>query len=122
LGIYDEVDNHIDSFETGLHSDLIKKLFEWLDLKTNVSNYDLFSEDEKNKSHKYYHRPELSKFPEEEISVEMPDLPGLTVETLTEARILPLNPMPRLRRMPMVVPRYVDDVREFGNDLFEDLP
>jgi hypothetical protein len=125
LGIYDEIDNPIDSFETGLPTDLIKKLFEWLDVKTNLINYHLFSEDEKNKSHKYYHRPELSKVSEEEISVEMPDLPGLIVETMAvnaEARILPINPMvERLRRIPRLVPRLVDNVDDVS-DLFEDLP
>lgn len=54
IGIYDEVDNNIDSFETGLSVELIKKLFDWLDVKTNLSNYELFSPEEKVKSNKYY--------------------------------------------------------------------
>jgi hypothetical protein len=123
LEIYDEIDNHIDSFETGLPSDLIKKLFELLDFKTNLTNYDLFSEDEKNKSHKYYHRPELTKSYQEEmpieIAMEIPYLPELTLET--EERIIPMNPMPQPRIEPRLVTRYnIDTLR---NDyLTDDLP
>jgi hypothetical protein len=123
LEIYDEIDNHIDSFETGLPSDLIKKLFELLDFKTNLTNYDLFSEDEKNKSHKYYHRPELTKSYQEEmpieISMEIPYLPELTLET--EERIIPMNPMPQPRIAPRLVTRYnIDTLRD--NYLTDDLP
>jgi hypothetical protein len=56
IGIYDEIDNHIDSFETGLPNELIKKLYDLSDIKTNVSNYDLFSDSEKSKSRLYYNR------------------------------------------------------------------
>jgi hypothetical protein len=56
IGIYDEIDNHIDSFETGLPNELIKKLYDLSDIKTNGSNYDLFSDSEKGKSRLYYNR------------------------------------------------------------------
>lgn len=52
LRIYDEVDNQIDSFETGMSLDHIKKLFELIN--DNKSNYEFFSETEKNNSNKYY--------------------------------------------------------------------
>ena len=50
LRIYDEVDNQIDSFETGMSLDHIKKLFELIN--DNKSNYEFFSETEKNNSNK----------------------------------------------------------------------
>jgi hypothetical protein len=56
IGIYDEIDNHIDSFETGLPNELIKKLYDLSDIKTNVSNYDLFTDSEKSRSRLYYNR------------------------------------------------------------------
>ena len=59
IGIYDEIDNHIDSFETGLPNELIKKLYDLSDIKTNGSNYDLFSDSEKSKSRLYYNRLEM---------------------------------------------------------------
>jgi hypothetical protein len=94
-----------------------------LDFKTNLTNYDLFSEDEKNKSHKYYHRPELTKSYQEEmpieISMEIPYLPELTLET--EERIIPMNPMPQPRIAPRLVTRYnIDTLRD--NYLTDDLP
>ena len=58
IGIYDEIDNHIDSFETGLPNELIKKLYDLSDIKTNVSNYDLFTDSEKSRSRLYYNRLE----------------------------------------------------------------
>lgn len=59
MAIYDEIDNHIDSFETGLPNELIKKLYDLSDIKTNVSNYDLFTDSEKSKSRLYYNRLEM---------------------------------------------------------------
>jgi hypothetical protein len=124
IGIYDEVDNHIDSFETGLPNELIKKLFEWLDVKTNHTNYDLFSPEEKIKSSKYYFNGKvgievISEQLMEEIPMEMMDLPGLTLET--EPRIVPMNPIPQPRIAPRLVPRYnIDAIRD--NYLTDDLP
>ncbi len=53
IGIFDELDNQIDSFETGLNIDLIRKLFSLLDLNTQSENYKLFSIEEKMKSKNY---------------------------------------------------------------------
>ena len=66
IGIYDEIDNHIDSFETGLPNELIKKLYDLLDIKTNVSNYDLFTDSEKSRSRLYYNRLEMMGLGEED--------------------------------------------------------
>jgi len=65
IGIYDEIDNHIDSFETGLPNELIKKLYDLSDIKTNVSNYDLFTDSEKSRSRLYYNMFEMKGIPEE---------------------------------------------------------
>lgn len=47
MGIYNETDVGIDSFETGIPQDLITKLYGLLDVKTNQKNYELFSDEEK---------------------------------------------------------------------------
>jgi hypothetical protein len=65
IGIYDEIDNHIDSFETGLPNELIKKLYDLSDIKTNGSNYDLFTDSEKSKSRSYYNRLEMKRMVDE---------------------------------------------------------
>ena len=52
MGIYDETDKQIDSFETDIPKDLMMKLFGLLDLKTNQKNYELFSDEEKVKCDK----------------------------------------------------------------------
>jgi hypothetical protein len=52
MGIYDETDKQIDSFETDIPKDLMMKLFGLLDLKNNQKNYELFSDEEKAKCDK----------------------------------------------------------------------
>lgn len=47
MGIYNETDVGIDSFETGIPQDLLTKLYGLLDVKTNLKNYELFSDEEK---------------------------------------------------------------------------
>jgi hypothetical protein len=115
IGIYDEVDNHIDSFETGLPNELIKKLFEWLDVKTNHTNYDLFSPEEKIKSRKYYFNGkdeiiELTEQTMEELSIPVEDM-------MMEDPILTPRMAPRL--VPMTIP-----MRNYPAILrgFDDLP
>lgn len=71
IGIYDEIDNHIDSFETGLPNELIKKLYDLSDIKTNVSNYDLFTDSEKSRSRLYYNMFEMKGIPEE-VNIDPP--------------------------------------------------
>jgi hypothetical protein len=71
IGIYDEIDNHIDSFETGLPNELIKKLYDLSDIKTNGSNYDLFTDSEKSKSRLYYNRLEMTRA-DEEVNIDPP--------------------------------------------------
>lgn len=104
IGIYDEMDLHIDSFETGLSVELIKKLFELLDVKTNKTNYELFSPEEKIKSHKYYFS--IDKV---EIQTEMDGLPMIEEpEPIFEQPVVSLQetePVIRQRLIPPLMPR-----------------
>jgi hypothetical protein len=52
MGIYDETDKQIDSFETDIPNNLIMKLFNLLDLKNNKTNFEFFSDEEKVKCDK----------------------------------------------------------------------
>ena len=114
IGIYDEVDNHIDSFETGLPNELIKKLFEWLDVKTNHTNYDLFSPEEKIKSRKHYFNGNRTEVISEEL---MGEIPIPVEDMMMEEPILAPRMAPRL--VPMTIPmrNYPAILRDF-----DDLP
>ena len=113
MAIYDEIDNNIDSFETGLPNELIKKLFGLLDVKTNQKNYELFSPEEKIKSGKHYGLKLSGMEP-----VEMYELP--MEEPMVERPII--NIQPRLMPQPRLTPRnFFRNEPEVNTD-FEDLP
>jgi hypothetical protein len=143
IGIFDEVDEQIDSFETGLSMDLIRKLFDILDLNTQSENYKLFSIEEKMKSKNYIPiRYDVTRrvfetalddlpmipTPEEIYPLESNDLPLDVNETTTTTINIPAEPRRALRRIPhpaisamrgLINPnrdRVVDD------NHFEDLP
>ena len=118
IGIYDEVDNHVDSFETGINHDLLKKLFGWLDVNTNHTNYELFSLDEKMKSQKFYGNKLSYEMPMTEptegpILEETQDnftLPGgINIHRFTPPRLVP-RPIVRISDFPTTINTDFDDL------------
>jgi hypothetical protein len=120
MGIFDETDKQIDSFETDIPKDLMMKLFGLLDLKNNQKNYELFSDEEKAKCDK------LNSFerfmgeheipvPMEEVMNEvmpMPDPLPLYLQRRMDNHmpdVLPLYPNLRIRREE-VVNRWVPEL------------
>lgn len=104
MGIYDETDKQIDSFETDIPKDLIMKLFGLLDLKNNQKNYELFSDEEKAKCDK------LNSFerflPEPQLDIPVP-MNGMINEVMPMPDPLPLYLQRRMdNHMPDDLPLY----------------
>ena len=117
MGIYDEADKQIDSFETDIPKDLMMKLFGLLDLKTNQKNYELFSDEEKVKCDKL---DSFERFmppgPEHDLIHPMMEeilpIPDPQIEINDHIRVYP---NPRLRPFPIVnrwVPGLDPDLHE----------
>lgn len=101
MGIYNETDIGIDSFETGIPQDLLTKLYGLLDVKTNQKNYELFSDEEKVKCEnddsfgRFMNEPDLIHPGMEEI-LPMPE-PQVEINNR-----IPLWPNLRIRREEVV--------------------
>jgi hypothetical protein len=111
MGIYNETDVGIDSFETGIPQDLLTKLYGLLDVKTNQKNYELFSDEEKVKCEnddsfgRFMNEPDLIQPGDlihpgmEEVMEEILPIPEHRIEI--DNRI-PVFPNLRLRREEVV--------------------
>lgn len=104
MGIYNEADKQIDSFETGIPQDLLTKLYGLLDVKTNQKNYELFSDEEKVKcenddSFGRFMNTDLIHPGMEEVMEEILPIPEHRIEI--DNRI-PVFPNLRLRREEVV--------------------
>ena len=137
IGIFDELDNQIDSFETGLNVDLLRKLFDLLDLNTQDENYKWFSKEEKMKSAKYIpFNFEVTRRVIETTLDELPMMPTLEEIYPLESDSLPLDgnettinihaePRRALRRIPQPAMRRIMNPnrnRIYDDNEYDDLP
>ena len=72
FSIWNAPDRRIDSVESTIPSDLMSKLYKFM--KTEKSNYDYFSESEKNKCEKYFELKDVDVTYEDTME-EIPDMP-----------------------------------------------
>jgi hypothetical protein len=117
MGIYDEADKQIDSFETDIPKDLMMKLFGLLDLNNNQKNYELFSDEEKIKCDKLNSFERFMGEPDLNIPVRMEE-EGME-EPMPMPYPIPLYPNLHIRREEVVnrwVPRLAPDLHDPTDD------
>jgi hypothetical protein len=146
MGIYNETDIGIDSFETGIPQDLLTKLYGLLDVKTNQKNYELFSDEEKVKCEnddsfgRFMNEPdlihpmmeEILPIPEHRIEIDnrIPVFPNLRLrrEEVVNRWVPGLNPNlhdPTHEdsvEVTDLIRRQISDMLSKGESVIDDLP